>query len=104
MILIHRTYEIISEESAAIGEVEAAGFISENEAVTFIELIKLLKSHFECSNYPTDSDINTWFISNGDADYITGNYENTGLHYSRDNSPSNEKYWEKAVRYVHKVK
>ena len=45
MILISRTYNITTEESAEHGEHAEDGFIVEDEPVTFRELVSLMREH-----------------------------------------------------------
>jgi hypothetical protein len=46
MILVDKTFEIVTHESAEHGEIEDAGFSSVNESMTFRELVDALKREF----------------------------------------------------------
>lgn len=97
MILINKTMEIITEESAEHGEAAEQWMEYENAEFTVRELIRELKG-LEPSQYPITNPENVWFKSYGEIDYITGEYENYSLHYSRDNKPSSIKYWIAAIK------
>lgn len=97
MILINKTCEIITEESAENGEAAERWMDYENAEFSFRELVNDLKG-LEPSQSPITNPENTWFTSYGDMDYINGEYENYSLHYSRDNPKKNLKYWIAAIK------
>ncbi len=102
-ILVNITYEIVTPESAENGEAEERGFSAENAEYEFRELVRALREKFtNPSNYPIRADVNTWFTSDTDTDYLTGEEETESIHYSRDNAPKNAKYWEWAIRAAFK--
>jgi hypothetical protein len=103
MILISKTYEIITEESAENGEAAESGFIWEDAELTFKELVGLLQNFPDPSCWPLTSDSadgSEWFGSNAEQDFRTGDYESEAIHYSLNNHPRSLKYWKKAIRYV----
>lgn len=96
-IVIHRTYEIITPESAEHGECEEAGFLSEDEIVGFRELVGLLEEHpYASSSNPGPRD---WFTSGADEDYTTGETRYTSIHLANPDDPRQARYWGLAVRY-----
>lgn len=97
MILINKTMEIITEESAEHGEAAEQWMEYANAEFTLRELIRDLRG-LAASQSPITNPENVWFTSYGDADYITGDYENYSLHYSRDNKPASLKHWIAAIK------
>lgn len=95
VILIYRTYETITPESAEDGETADSGFLSENEPCTFRELVSLLEGG-EPSSYPR-AGLRDWVTHDAGTDYRTGEETRNSIHYSRDNPPRAEKYWLKAL-------
>ena len=96
-MLISKTYEVVSYESAENGEAEECGFVFQDEKVTFRELVDLMKGHPNCSSVPFQN-TNDWFSSYPEQDYKTGNETTTSIHFSRNNPARMEKYWMKAAR------
>lgn len=96
MLLISKTYEIITPESAEYGEADEIGFVFENEAFGFREVVDYLK-HCAPSQYPITNPENVWFTTHGDTDYKTGNVTQECFHYSRENQTKNLKYWKAAI-------
>lgn len=97
MILINKTMEIITEESAEDGEAAEQWTEYENAEFTIREIVKDIKG-LEPSQYPITNPENVWFTSYGEMDYITGEYENYSLHYSRDNKSASLKHWIAAIK------
>lgn len=95
-ILINRSWETITPESAELGCNEDCGLDAENEEMTFRELVDAMREHPECSSSGPVG-IYDWFISYGDTDYRTGEERVTAIHYSRGNPARNAKYWTKAA-------
>jgi hypothetical protein len=91
MILVSQTYEIITPESAENGEAEETGFVYEDSEFTFSELVAKMREHPapSCSGAV---DCRTWFTAYGEHER-DGSYENTSIHFSRENPRRNEKYW-----------
>lgn len=97
MILISKTMESITEESAEYGEAAEWWMEYENAEFTIRELVKDIQG-LEPSQSPITNPETVWFTSYGEMDYITGEYKNYSLHYSRDNKPSSLKYWIAAIK------
>jgi len=101
-ILIHRTYEIVSYESAESGEAEEAGFLSENEEVNLRELIDLMDEHpHASSSHPGPRD---WFTSEADEDYRTGDVRYTSIHLANPDDPRQARYWRIAIEYMGRLR
>lgn len=95
MIVLSQTYEIITEESAEIGEVAESGFDWEDCPHTFREVVELIESavfiHPSCS-----PGVPHWLTTESNIDYRTGEYESKSLHPAKDKQ--SQRYWEKACR------
>ena len=101
MILIDKTFEIITEESAESGEVEDAGFSAINLRVSFRELVDLMRREYiHASQYPVTRSTRIWFTSESNQDYRTGDYRNESIHFSESNPKHKAKYWIKAMQYA----
>lgn len=97
-ILINKTYSIVTEEPAMHGEDAENGFLSENEGVTFRELVDLILLG-EPSNSPATGETYEWVTQDqGEtrAWFERGEREYHSIHYSRDNPERMAKYWRKA--------
>lgn len=99
MILINKSFEIITPESAEHGEAEESGMLETDTEMTFRELVDAMREHPQCSSSgaPTERD---WFTSYPDQDYRTGAEETTSIHFSRNNPARMAKYWSKAARFA----
>lgn len=76
--LVTKTYEVITPESAELGEVAQCGFIFEAEPMALSSVIDLLR---ECATLSSTSvDFYTWAISNPEEDYFTGDSTTYHLH------------------------
>lgn len=99
MILVDKTFEIVTHESAEHGEVEDAGFSSVNESMTFRELVDALKREFiHASQSPVTRSAMVWFTTEYEQDYRTGEFRNESIHFSRSNPARKAKYWIKAMQ------
>jgi hypothetical protein len=98
MILISRTFEVVTPESAEEGEAAESGFLSEGEAVTFRELVSLMRDHPLPSCYPPRGEAFEWLSSHSETDYRDASERTESLHYDKSNPPSRDKYWRKAMR------
>lgn len=96
MLLLSKTYEIITEESAENGEAEESGFVWEDSPCEFREVVRYLEGA-EPSQSPITNLENVWFTHYGEMDYVSGEYENVSFHYSRQNPRKNLKYWKAAI-------
>lgn len=95
MILINRSFEIVTDESAAHGEAAESGLLASNESVGFRELVSLLQDG-EPSDWPALGDTGSWVTHDqGEtrAYFELGERESRSIHYSRDNPPHNARYW-----------
>ena len=99
MLLVDKTFEVVTHDSAENGEVEDAGFSAVGESYTFRELVSLLKSiYIHPSQSPVTRSSRIWFTSEAEQDYMTGEYRSESIHYSADNPNRKAKYWIKAMR------
>ena len=99
MILIDKTFEIVTHESADHGEIEDGGFSSINEPITFRELVTALKRDFiHASQSPVTHSTRVWFTTESEQDYKTGEYRNESIHFSPSNPTRKVKYWIKAMQ------
>jgi hypothetical protein len=98
MIRIHRTFEVVTPESAEDGEAADSGFLSENESVTFRELVHLMNDYCVPSNSRPSGSVNDWLSTHPSQDYRDCSETTESLHYSRENPPRRLKYWRKAMR------
>lgn len=96
MLLLSKTYEIITEESAENGEAEEHGFCWKDTPSEFREVVRYLEGA-EPSEYPITKLENVWFTHYGERDYISGDHEQVSYHYSRQNPSKNLKYWKAAI-------
>jgi hypothetical protein len=98
MIRIHRTFEVVTPESAEDGDVAESGFLVESESVTFRELVSLMESHPNPSCYPPRGEAYEWLSSHPETNYRDASETTESLHYCRENPPRRLKYWRKAMR------
>jgi hypothetical protein len=99
MLLIDKTFEIVTHESADHGEIEDGGFSSINEPITFRELVTALKRDFiHASQSPVTRSTRVWFTTESEQDYRTGEYRNESIHFSPSNPARKVKYWIKAMQ------
>jgi hypothetical protein len=97
MILISRTFEVVTPESAEFGESDDAGFICQSEPVTFRELVELMRAHPIPSSYPCEGSRWDWLMSYSETNYRDASERTESLHYDKSNPPSRDKYWRKAM-------
>ena len=95
-MLISKTYQITTPESAEYGDYAESGFTWESEKMTFKDLISEAESsgciyHEGCDWLYSDSEI---------EDYSTGETVAYALHFDRENKPKDAKYWDKAILYL----
>ncbi len=98
MILISRTFEIVTPESAEFGESDDAGFICQSEPVTFRELVSLMREHPVPSSSPCAGSRWDWLSSYPEENYRDCSNRTESLHFDKSNPPSRDKYWRKAMR------
>lgn len=97
MILISRTFDVVTPESAEDCESAESGFLVESESVTFRELVSLMKSHPNPSCYPARGEAYESLSSYPETDYRDASERTESLHFDRENSPRLIKYWRKAM-------
>jgi hypothetical protein len=68
------TYEIVTHESAEVGEFEDTGWINEHsDSYTILsDLLRNVSDHCWVEWSSSNRDKNSWLISDGEEDYITG--------------------------------
>ncbi len=98
MIIISRTFDVVTPESAEDGESADSGFLAESESVTFRELVSLMESHPNPSCYPSRGESYEWLSSHPETNYRDASETTESLHFSRENPPRRLKYWRKAMR------
>lgn len=96
MLLLSKTYEIITEESAENGDAEERGFCWEDSPCEFKEVIDYLRGA-HASQWPITNLESVWFTHYGEMDYVSGEYENVSFHYSKQNPGKNLKHWKAAI-------
>lgn len=98
MILISKTYERVTEESAENGEAEETGFVFQDEPYSFRDLLDELRNYSHASSYPCRGSRYDWTTTESYMDHISGDYVSYSLHFSHLNNPRAEKYWTKALK------
>jgi hypothetical protein len=98
MILISRTFDVVTPVSAEDGESAESGFLVESESVTFRELVTLMRAHPVASCYPPRGESSEWLSSHPETDYRDASERTESLHFDRENPPRAAKYWRKAMR------
>lgn len=106
MILITKTYDIVTYESAENGESAESGFVFEDVEYSFRELVDMIErgGFTNSSCYPPKGDTREWLSNEPDTDYVTGDVETESIHYSDKNKPRAAKYWTKAFRAANIIK
>ncbi|OJB45886.1 hypothetical protein BGV57_03160 [Burkholderia ubonensis] len=92
----HRTYEVITAESAEQGDAEETGFDWQDVSYTFKELVQLLSFEYagaEPSDYPSPNP--RWITSHGERDHRDGSFRNISLHPANDRA---RRWWPKALK------
>lgn len=80
------TYEVVTEESAALGDADERGFISEDGPLRYAieDLLTTRTAHVEGCQYvePSGSDIGQarWITVANGMEHLTGAYESRSLH------------------------
>jgi hypothetical protein len=101
MILIDKTFEVVTEESAEEGEAADSGFSAVGEQYTFRELVQVLKQvYIHPSQSPANRSTRVWFTTEAEQDYMSGEYRYESIHFSPDNHNRKAKYWIKAMQYA----
>jgi hypothetical protein len=97
MILISRTFDVVTPESAEDGESAESGFLVESESVTFRELVSLMRAHPNPSCYPPRGESFEWLSSYPETDYRDASERTESLHFDQENPERAAKYWRKAM-------
>lgn len=71
---------------------------STDDAVSFRELVDLLREHQHPSSSHLRGDAFEWFSTEAYQCPYSGEYTEQSLHYSRENPPRMLKYWRAAIR------
>lgn len=95
MILLNKTYDIVTPESAEHGDYAEAGFDFKDVAHSFREVVEFLKGG-EASSWPASGSIHEWVTFHEVQDFRDGSEKSTSYHFSRSNPKSKEKYWHRA--------
>ena len=98
MIIISRTFDVVTPESAESGESADSGFLAESESVTFRELVSLMESHPIPSNSHPEGSQWEWLSSYPSQDFRDCSETTESIHFARENPPRRLKYWRKAMR------
>lgn len=89
-----QTYEIITDESAADGDVAERGHDWETSPHTFGELVRLLQGDY-CAAEPSQSHgVPRWVTAYGERDLHGGSFRNISLHPANDRA---RRWWPKAL-------
>lgn len=104
-ILINRTFSEITPESCEDADFSDHGFISENEAVTFSELVELMKRHPQASEWPNSGSPQVWYSTGYEVeDYGTRTEREECMHFHPDNTANVAKYWKLAAKIAGHIK
>lgn len=96
-LLISKTFDVVTHESAEDGEAAESGFVYENEPFTFRELVREIESGGFYREGGT-----RWLTSHAEEDYRTGEVQTEHLHFSHLNPPHLEKWFQLAVKWAAK--
>lgn len=103
-IILSQTYEIVTQESAADGEVSERGYDWQDAPHTFRETVELIKSEGFC-NPSCSHGVPGWLTTEVIQDHAffeDGEHRTLSLHPGRD--ARSQRYWEKACRAVGIIK
>ena len=86
--LVSKTFEVVTQESAEVGDAEERGFVFQDEIMDFDEVVRELRTggYF----YPSSSHLSDlrWISTEAEQDYSDGSYTTYSLHvedmYGRD--------------------
>jgi hypothetical protein len=106
-LIISRTYQECTPESAEDGDFSDSGFVYENTEITFRELVTELRrgGFSRMSSWPSHGDPRDWATQEHETTcYQTGTTRAESLHFSRANPAQKGKYWAKALRAAGLIK
>ena len=96
-MIISKTYELVTEESAEQGEAAERGFVFEDQPGGFRELFDTIKA--DGFAYPDSSHgIPRWLSTEPQQDYRTGAWVTYSLHPSHD--VRSMRYWNKVMKVL----
>lgn len=96
-ILISKTFDVVTPESAEDGEAAESGFVYKHEPFTFGELLREIRNggfHREGKT--------RWLTTYPEQDFRSGDYRTETLHFSHLNPPHLEKWFWLAVKWAAK--
>jgi hypothetical protein len=94
-ILLSKTFETVSEESAANGDACDRGFHWQDEPHSFKEVVDLIQNRGFV--YPSDSTgTPRWLSSEAEQNMRTGDWNTDSIHPGKD--ARSQRYWQKACR------
>ena len=92
MLLISKTYCMVTPESAEEGESADDGFVFEDKPMTFRELVSELSEYVSASQ-SHGMTRHTWFDTCWETDYRDASSTGYSIHFSDKNPESKVKYW-----------
>ena len=95
MILVDVTYANWTQADIEHGETRDQGYIFQDEPISFISLIELMRGYESTSTFPVDQ--NSW-LSSFNTDIQSGIETVHNLHFSSRNKPRYKKYWWLALK------
>lgn len=106
MILISKTFQTVTPESAEDGEFADQGFVFEDEPYTFRELLTLIdrEGFHNPSCAPATGEPYEWLDSYPETDYHSGEETIYSLHFSSKNDNRAAKYWQAAFKAANIIK
>ena len=104
-LIISRTYQECTPESADDGDFSEYGFVYEDTEFSFRDLVKELRDFSGMSSWPSHGDPRDWATQHHETTcYTTGTTRAESLHFSRENPAQKGKYWAKALRAAGLIK
>ena len=105
MLLVSVTYEVVTPESAEDGDAAESGFLYQDDALTFRQVIDLLREHPHPSQSGPDYGPRSWATSEPVPDgcnMTEGAIYSQSVHFAHANPARKGKYWAKAMQYVYR--
>lgn len=100
-IILHKTYQIVTDDSAAEGEVDESGYEWDNVEHGFRETVELIIDGGFI--HPSDSHgVPRWLSTEDEQDVESGSYTQYSLHPGKD--ARSQRYWAKACKAAGVVK
>ncbi len=100
-ILVSKTFQVVTNESAREGDFAKSGFEYQDKRFTFRELIDEIAGCIEASTgREQDWNSSTWVSTESQIEnYSTDESISYSFHFSRKNPSRKAKYWIAALRY-----